>query len=247
MEALDAVLRSVIFQKFKDFEVIISQDGDSVCFDELLKKYSSQLQLKHLQQADEGFLKNKILNEVIRNTQAEKLIFIDGDCVIHPRFMEQYTKFIQAGRICMGRRIDLDSITTKQIKSGEATYPSLSSMLQNATKRVEEAFFLPWLPQRFHSNPKLLGCNMGWHKSDLIRLNGFDEEYQNPGFGEDSDIEWRAKNAGMEVFSVRYKAIEYHLDHTRPNRENAVSKSQALFEEKKKRKDFRCVNGLEKL
>jgi glycosyltransferase involved in cell wall biosynthesis len=247
VEALAAVLRTVLRQKLTDFEVIISQDGDSSCFDELIKEYGQKLQLKHLQQPDNGFLKNKILNQTIRVASSDKMVFIDGDCIIHPQFLKQYDRSIKEGRICMGRRIDLDPVTTKKIKENKAIYPSLFSMLKNKTTRIEEAMFLPWLPQKFHSTPKLIGCNMGWHKNDLIRLNGFDEDYQYPGFGEDTDIAWRAKKAGLEVFSVRYKAIEFHLDHARPDRENEVSKSELLFEQKKQRSDFRCLNGLEKL
>lgn len=246
VDALSSVLRTLGDQKFNDFEIIISQDGDDPCFDELVKQYSKNFTIKHLQQVDAGFLKNKILNEAIRESKSDKLVFIDGDCIIHPQFLKQYNKHIQKGRICMGRRIDLDKTTTDRIKTGELIYPSLSSMIINKTTRIEESIYLPWLPQRFHSKPKLLGCNMGWFKADLLNLNGFDEDYTYPGYGEDSDVEWRAKIAGMDVFSVRYKAIEYHLDHTRPNRENEVSKSQLLFDEKKKRNDFRCINGLEK-
>jgi hypothetical protein len=120
-------------------------------------------------------------------------------------------------------------------------------MIKNKTKRVEEAFYLPFLGQAFLKTPKCLGCNMGWSKSDLVALNGFDEDYTYPGYGEDSDIEFRGKRSGLTVFSMRYKAIQFHLDHARPNRENEVSNSQLLFEERKKREDVRCKNGLEKL
>lgn len=246
-EALAAVLRTVSLQTFRDFEVIISQDGDSDCFDKLLDEYRGQLKIKHLQQADEGFLKNRMLNRTIREAASDKMVFIDGDCILHPHFLKQYERSIKPGFICMGRRVDLDPVTTRTIKTGKATLPGFFTMIRNKTTRVEESVYLPWLPQRFHSTPKLIGCNMGWHRSDLIKLNGFDEDYQYPGYGEDTDMAWRAQLAGIGVYSVRYKAIQYHLDHARPNRENEVSKSQLLFEEKKKRNDFRCLNGLEKL
>jgi len=245
--ALKAVLNSVATQSWKDFDVIISQDGDSDCFDELLKSYEGKLRIQHFQQEDNGFLKNQLLNKVVRTIEAEKLVFIDGDCLLHPRFMENYNKSIQAGRICMGRRVDLDATTTQLIKSEQQAYPGFGQMIKNKTKRVEEAFYLPFLGQSFLKTPKCLGCNMGWSKSDLVALNGFDEDYTYPGYGEDSDIEFRGKRAGLAVFSMRYKSIQFHLDHARPNRENEVSNSQLLFEERKKREDVRCKNGLEKL
>lgn len=245
--ALDAVLKSVVAQSWKNFEVIISQDGDSDCFNDLLKKFNKELTIQHFQQEDKGFQKNKILNTILRTIKAEKIVFIDGDCLLHPHFMEQYNKSIVPGKICMGRRVDLDPITTKTIKSGEKSYPSFGQMIKNKTTRVEEAVYLPFLSQTFLKTLKCLGCNMGWSKVDLINLNGFDEDYLYPGYGEDSDLEYRGKRAGLSVFSMRYKAIQFHLEHARPNRENEVSKSQQLFEERKKREDVRCVNGLVKL
>lgn len=245
--SLSAVLKSIAVQTMHNFEVIIAQDSNSSVFDELIKSYANKFPILHLQQEDNGFLKNKILNEAIRVSTSDKLVFIDGDCVIHPAFLSQYEKNINRGVLCMGRRVDLDKKTTEFIKSGKAIYPGIIQMIKNGTTRVEERFYLPWLPQMLSSKPKLLGCNMGWHKSDLVHLNGFDEDYTNPGYGEDSDIEWRAKAAGMSVFSMRYKAIQYHLDHARPDRQKAVTVSQKLFEQKKEEGRFRCINGMVKL
>jgi cellulose synthase/poly-beta-1,6-N-acetylglucosamine synthase-like glycosyltransferase len=247
VEALEAVLKTVVNQREKDVEVLISQDGDSDCFNNLLARYTSMLSIRHLQQPDEGFLKNKMLNRAVLAAKSDKIVFIDGDCILHPRFMDQYIRYIKPNRICMGRRIDLDPVTTAAIKQGKQTNPTILGMIKHKTTRVEERLFLPWKGQKTGSTPKCLGCNMGWYKTDLLRLNGFDEAYTYPGFGEDTDIEWRGKKAGMEVFSMRYKAIQYHLDHPRPDREDEVSKSQQLFESRKDRTDFRCQDGIEKL
>lgn len=244
--SLTAVLKTVALQKTQDFEVIIAQDGDSTIFHDLVNSYKQKFPITLIQQKDNGFLKNKILNEAIRISKSDKLVFIDGDCLIHPSFLAQYAKYILPGVLCMGRRIDLDPKTTVKIKSGKTIYPGIVEMIKNKTTRVEERFFMPWLPQSFQSKPKMLGCNMGWQKSDLIHLNGFDEDYINPGYGEDTDIEWRAKLAGIQPCSMRYKAIEFHLDHARPDRQKAVNESQKLFEQKKESALFRCKNGLTK-
>jgi GT2 family glycosyltransferase len=247
VSALTAVLKTVHQQHEKDVEVIVSQDGDSNCFDVVIQKYESKLSIIHLQQPDTGFLKNKMLNKVVLAAQTDKLIFIDGDCILHPKFIANYIKYIKKGLICMGRRIDLDKTTTAKIKYGQLLLPRFWGMLKNKTTRIEESFYLPFLSQKLLKTPKLLGCNMGWHKADLLLLNGFDENYTFPGYGEDTDIEFRAKLAGIQPFSMRFKAIQFHLDHTRPGRENEISRSQEVFENTKKRSDFRCKNGIEKL
>jgi GT2 family glycosyltransferase len=245
--ALTAVLKTVDLQSEKAFDIIISQDGDSNCFDVVIQKYENKLSITHLQQPDTGFLKNKMLNKVIVTAQSDKLIFIDGDCILHPKFIANYIKHIQQGLICMGRRIDLDKTTTAKIKFGQLLLPTFWGMLKNKTTRIEESFYLPFLSQKMLKTPKLLGCNMGWHKADLFLLNGFDENYTFPGYGEDTDIEFRAKLAGIQPFSMRFKAIQFHLDHTRPGRENEITRSQQVFENTKRRSDFSCQNGLEKL
>ena len=201
VEALDAVLRSVKLQVEKDFEVIVSQDCDDACFDELLEKFRTAFPIKHIQQPDQGFL--------------------------------------------IARRVNLDETTSRKIRNGEKTIPSYWEMIANKSTSVEESFPLWSLLQR--KIVPLLGSNMGWHKTDLIRINGFDETYITPGFGEDSDIEFRAKKAGIVPFSTRYKTIQYHLFHERPNRENLVKISKDQFLEKMKREDFRCQFGLETL
>lgn len=245
VEALDAVLRSVKLQVEKDFEVIVSQDCDDACFDELIEKFRTSFPIKHLQQPDQGFLKTKMLNKAIRASESDRLIFIDGDCVLHPRFIQQYARYIQEGRVCVARRVNLDATTSLKIRSGKKTIPNYLEMIRNKSTSVEESFPLWSLLQR--KIVPLLGSNMGWYKADLIRINGFDETYVTPGFGEDSDIEFRAKKAGIVPFSTRYKTIQYHLFHERPNRENLVKISKDQFLEKIKREDFRCQFGLETL
>lgn len=244
-EALEAILKSVLIQVEKDIEVIISQDCEDPCFDELIQKYSASIRIKHIQQPDLGFLKNKMLNKAIKASSTDKLIFIDGDCVLHPRFIQQHILVVQKGRFCIGRRVDLDPKTSQKIRKGLLTTPSFGEMIRNKSIRVEESFFLPGFAKKGKGH--LLGCNMSWHKSDLILLNGFDETYTNPGFGEDTDIEFRAKKAGLEPRSTRFRTIQYHLFHERPDREDLVTISKHQFFEKKNREDFRCQFGLETL
>ena len=110
--SLAAVLRSVKAQSCQKFEVIIAQDGDDLCFDALINTYNAFFPIQHLKQADEGFLKNRILNEGIRRANYDKMVFIDGDCFLHAHFLKAYNQSIQKGKICMGRRIDLDPKTT---------------------------------------------------------------------------------------------------------------------------------------
>jgi hypothetical protein len=59
----------------------------------------------------------------------------------------------------------------------------------------------------------MLGCNFSLYKKDLLRINGFDELYNGPGFGEDSDVEYRLSLIGVKGKSLRNIAIQFHIYH----------------------------------
>lgn len=246
VEALTAVLKSLEFQTEKDFEIIVAQDCDSDCFDILINNYQRQgYSIQHLQQEDNGFQKNKILNKAILKTQSTTLIFIDGDCVLHPNFIQTHVNTLEKGFFCVGRRVNLDPKNSQKIRKGEITTPSLTSMLFKKASMVEEG--IPFLRHFDRKEKMLLGCNMSFHKEDILQLNGFDEDYTFPGYGEDTDIEFRAIKLGLKKKSVRYRAIQYHLFHERSDREDETRKSRELYHQKQLNKDYRCNNGIEKL
>jgi GT2 family glycosyltransferase len=59
----------------------------------------------------------------------------------------------------------------------------------------------------------IYGCNWAILKQHLVAINGFDEDYEMAGFGEDTDVEWRLEKFGVTLKSTRNKAIVYHLFH----------------------------------
>ena len=78
---------------------------------------------------------------------------------------------------------------------------------------VEEAFFCQWA-ERFRRPVKhLVGSNMSMSRTDLMAINGFDENYTLPATGEDYDIEWRMIANGCKIVSLRNLAVQYHLYH----------------------------------
>ena len=75
-----------------------------------------------------------------------------------------------------------------------------------------------------------IGSNFSAFKSDLFEVNGFDEEYEHRGGGEDTDIAWRLCSAGRKFKSIRCLAVQFHLGHEIPEDK---SKSARMFFEKK--------------
>lgn len=243
-EALNLVLNSVLRQHQLPQQVILAHDTVDGGIQPILDQYSSHLDLHHINQMDTGFNKNRILNKAILESKHEYLIFIDGDCFLHKRFIEEHRKHLTNGIFTAGRRIDLDAKTSREVRQNGIQQLNLLRMLRNRTKRIEEAFYLKTPLISSSKTPNLLGCNMGWCKSDLKALNGFDMDYTLPGYGEDTDLEFRAIKSGMVAKNMRWKALQYHLHHERPNRESDITKSKTLYESKCQIGYFYCENGL---
>ncbi|MFM7595614.1 MAG: glycosyltransferase [Flavobacteriales bacterium] len=245
--ALQRVLDSVCKQTQIPAQVIIAHDAIDDPIHQTIDRFKSTLQINYINQVDTGFNKNRILNKAILLSTGNKLVFIDGDCILHPAFIAAHQTYISEGTYTAGRRLDLDAVSSTLIRTQGINSINLIRLLFNKTKRIEEGIYLPGTPIQRNKPARLLGCNMGWHKNDLIALNGFDMDYILPGYGEDTDIEHRASLLGLRTANMRWKAIQYHLFHERPEREEDITQSRMMFEKKKEIGYYFCEHGLSNL
>ena len=103
-------------------------------------------------------------------------------------------------------------------------------------------FFLlqQWMPQKRRF--LYVVCNMSFWKSDLIRINGYDESMV--GWGrEDSEIAARLVHAGVIKKRLKFAGIQFHQFHNIQTRKGLNVNDEILNETLKKRK-IRCENGL---
>ena len=47
----------------------------------------------------------------------------------------------------------------------------------------------------------------------MIAINGFDERYELPSIGEDSDVQYRLELNDVKIESLNNIAVQYHLYH----------------------------------
>lgn len=254
---LKAVLDSLSHQTDKRFEVIISEDGQSPEMSEFVGKYPFENNFLHIRQEDSGWRKNRMLNEAVRSAKSNWLIFIDGDCVLHPRFVEFHIKQSNPHVILAGKRIILDPVTTELILKKKLPLSELNQyFLKNfhkiktqGARFVEEGIFIDpkgtWgVISRMRKMRHLKGCNMSFHKDAIYAINGFDEDFTKPAVGEDADLIWRFIAAGYKLSSVRNMAVQYHLYH--PVIWTSQEENLQIMKEKQSRNEFFCKNGLNK-
>lgn len=250
------VLQGLAHQSIKLFEVLLCDDGSNADTREVVSQIQTEhptLKLEHLWQPQEGFRKCRILNEGIRRSRGNYLIFLDGDCVPHPKFIEDHLENSESGHYLAGRRIELSKKLTESLLNegwnprffsgwslrlamddwfGESTHSHRSRRLENK-----------WL-RKYLGLEKVVdlkGCNFSVAKDDIIKINGFDESFQ--GYGrEDTDVELRLQHLGLRIKSLKGLAVQYHLWHER--RSFTPANDARLEELRRNPKLIRAERGL---
>ena len=247
MHWLELVLAGLEQQSFKDFEVVIADDGSSQEFRKELEAYRKRTPLKilHVWHEDKGFRKTRILNKAVVQARADYLIFIDGDCIPASDFIADHWFNRVPDTILAGRRANLSpgitqNLTPDKIRKGELSSLSFYQRLwQDSFKKesthVEKSIRLPralyrLLPSRSNG---IVGCNFSIYKKDLMAINGFDMRYEAPEYGEDTDIDLRLRWLGKKIKALKFQAIQYHLYHKRLERESDNYKIFAGVKESK--------------
>ena len=241
---LKKVLDSIENQSYKNFSVSILEDGDSELVKNFINNLDYNFPIDHISQEDIGFRKNKILNKGIRNASEDLIIFLDEDCMLHPKFVENYIKNYDEETVLFAKRVNMDKVTSSKLLQSTSCKPSFISLFLNKANHIEDGFYFPLKQTKPTNKPSLLGCNMAIPLQILKAINGFDEDYEIPGFGEDTDIQWRIQKAGYKFINMKHLTIQYHFFHERPQREDQTAKSKEIYLKKMEIGEVYCKNGL---
>ena len=260
VEALELIIESLKNQTYKNFEVIIAEDGEDEKMQTFIKSIKD-LDIKHTTQEDIGIRKTRSLNNGIISSEGEFLIFIDGDCIPYSTFIESYVKLSQDGFIISGRRVNLGPKYSKNLRNKiisplelEKTFLLRYIFISQDCKEghSEDGFYFSpdgWIYNKFIKNRKastsILGCNYACFKKDIIAINGYDEGYGETAIGDDTDLEWRFKALGCKIKSAKNVANVFHLYHSRSFRNRIdTNKYLEIFKENKLNNKFICTFGL---
>ncbi|MDH6354097.1 glycosyltransferase involved in cell wall biosynthesis [Dysgonomonas sp. PH5-45] len=244
LDNLEMILRRLSMQSEKDFEVIVSEDDNAQTTIDYLKDARKRFDftIKHISQEDKGFRKNKALNQSIKISEGEYLVFLDGDCIPHIEWLKGYKKWLKPKTVCLGRRCYLDEAITNRIYETKGKRIPFYYVLLH-TKRLTNAFYLPFLdpgkPKR-----KIIGCNWGVHKQSLIDINGFDEDYEVASVGEDMDVDYRFRHTDVIFKNIKHSVVTLHLWHKANYKPEDVKKAKAIWAKKKEEGLVFCKNGL---
>ena len=254
-DILRLVLAACARQSFPQFEIIVADDGSGPAVGDAVAdaRGNSPQAIVHLWHEDRGWRKNTILNSAVRASRGEHLVFIDGDCIPSRRFLEDHWNERERHRVLLGRRVETSerwssALTLGRIETGEferLRWREILDGLAGRSLRVEDGIRMP---SRFvrtlllRSVSGMLGSNFSVAREDLVAINGFDELYDGPGCGEDSDVQYRLSLTGVTGKSLRNLAIQYHVWHPRTRVSDAC---WDRFQMIKRIGEPRCLVGLD--
>jgi glycosyltransferase involved in cell wall biosynthesis len=245
IKQLRLILASLEVQRYKDFEVVIADDGSSEAVIRELEEIVSRspLEIIVVHHEDMGWRKNIILNKAVMASRGNYLVFIDGDCLLHPCCLLEHNHHKAAGWVIAGRRVYLSEklstlLNPERIRRGDLwgkyQLRLLLEGILNRTRHAENAIYVksPLLRRMINRKDKhILGSHFSLFKEDMLAINGFDERYLAPGAGEDTDIEVRLRRNGVNIRSLKHIAIQYHLYHKKLVRDQ---KNREILEQTKK-------------
>jgi glycosyltransferase involved in cell wall biosynthesis len=254
---LEKVLTGYENQSFKDFRVIIADDGSNDETRALIDTFRVRdiLKIDHFWQEDEGFRKCQILNKAIAETACDYLVFTDGDCIPAPNFIEIHktlakpATFLSGGYIKLTMPVSL-AITEQDINSGRVFDPNwLVKNGQPKTHKLWKLFksatFKNLMNGITPAAASWNGMNSSTWTSDLIAINGFNEDMQYGGL--DRELGERLWNYGHTSRQIRYSTVCLHLDHARGYAKPEIwAKNKAIRRAVKTQRSYRAVNGIEK-
>jgi glycosyltransferase involved in cell wall biosynthesis len=243
--ALDLTLQSVARQSIAPAEVIVADDGSGPPTRQVVSRWERRLQipLVHAWQPDEGFRLARSRNRAIAAARGDYLIIVDGDMVLHRHFVADHARaarhgsFIQGVRLLTGPRA-----AARMLEHGRMDLGFFASDIRRRRHTVRSRLLSRLVFKERTGQRAIRGCNQAYWKSDLIRVNGFNEAFV--GWGrEDNEIAARLYNAGVRRRNLKFQALAIHLHHPLRHAEIGERNDAILRDSIEERKAW-CPLGL---
>ncbi|KAJ55490.1 hypothetical protein ACMU_12415 [Actibacterium mucosum KCTC 23349] len=243
--ALALTLLSVANQTRTPETVLIADDGSGKETAQVVEAFGQahpHIHVRHIWHEDRGFEKNAILNKAIAASDADYLVFIDGDCLIHPRFVARHLQLAHPKRFMSGSLLRLNADATAGVTEGDVTNGQVFDRAwlrrNGTTKRFSARLKAGALPQSVASLLEVIypvrrnwcGANASAFRDAILAVNGMNETMKYGG--EDKEFGLRLMNAGLKGRHIRFTAPLVHLDHPRGYRDEAqIAENRAKLAE----------------
>ena len=227
---LELVLCGLSMQKIPPSEILIADDGSTQETADVIAKWKKicPSPMIHVWHKDEGFQKPLICDKAVEAASGDYLIFLDGDSVPHPYWLNDHLEAIQDNTVLCGRRVRLgpkisQKIDLNFIQTGKLHIFSkniILSIFKKDIKRFTLGVRIPkFLARTLHPKERrLMGVNFSLHKELFQQVGGYQASASKfmkakQRCREDAQLEILLISKGVKRYPLINRAIVYHLYH----------------------------------
>ena len=189
-KTIGKTLESLKEQSYKDFEIIVVDDGGSDRTAEIAKKSGAKV----IKQRNAGPAAAR--NNGAKSAKGEIIIFIDADCVADERWLEHMLK----------------PFSDKDVAGVQGAYKSDQKSLVARFTQLDIEDRYNRLDRKADSLDWIGSYSAAYRKKIFIELGGFDEDFPTAS-GEDPELSFKVSRKGYKLVFKR-NAIVYHFHET---------------------------------
>ena len=255
---LEKVLWGYAAQTTSHFDLLVADDGSGPATARVVDRARRALgaRLRHLWHPDDGFRKCEILNQAITATDAPYLLFSDGDCIPRQDFVATHARLARPGAFLSGGVIWLPielsrAITREDVDTGriaDAAWLTARGWAggRHRLRLVRSLAAASLLDRITPTGTTFNGHNGSAWRDDVVRANGFDAEMGYGGL--DRALGERLLNMGVHGRRVRFRAVCFHLDHSRGYRHaDVLERNRAIRARIRANREVRARLGIAEL
>lgn len=242
---LARVLRAISAQSAPPDELVLADDGSD---DETRRVFNTwaaaqPFHTSHAWHEKNGFRRSRILNVAVSRVRSDYLVFVDGDTIPHPDFTADHRAMARRNHFIQGHRVLVSREASGYFGAGQFRYDRRRALFSGQLSGFKHIFRWVFPFKRVMANlDGVRGCNLSAWRSDLIKINGYNESFV--GWGcEDLELASRLLNAGVRRLDVRGRALCYHLWHPLLDRSN-LSVNLELLDKAIRTRTTTCERGL---
>lgn len=245
-DALAAVLASVSRQRVPPWEIILADDGSGAPTRAVIEDFARRppAPVHRVTQAHEGFRAARLRNLAIAASAADYLVFVDGDMLLHPEFIADHARCARHGFYTQGVRVPADARLTARLIAERGSFPVSLSPGLGTLRRAYLLHSPAWSTVLRRAANRLVAiksCNLGVWRADLLRVNGFNEDFV--GWGpEDKELCARLGHAGVRRQTLIFGGIACHLHHP-PASRTALPANLAILAATRATRRIRAERG----
>lgn len=195
-DEIEELLESFTHQTYKDFEIVIVEDGSSLPCQHIVEQYHNQLTIQYIEKENSG--QGFSRNEGFKHAKGEVFILMDSDCLVPDTYLEEVKEGMTTQSLDAFGGPDRahPSFTPTQ----KAINYAMTSFITTGGIRDRSDALETYHPRSF---------NMGFKKEVVDKIGGF----RITRMGEDIELSERIIRAGFRVGLIP-KAIVYHKRRT---------------------------------